>query len=49
MMDLDLLWEPPFTDRHPDGIDGAFGDEDAGKIVGIIKSVNANTSPRDAA
>jgi type I restriction enzyme, R subunit len=35
-----LLYEPPFTDFHRDGLDGVFGDNDADTIVAIIRSFN---------
>ncbi|MGA1263343.1 MAG: type I restriction-modification enzyme R subunit C-terminal domain-containing protein, partial [Prochlorothrix sp.] len=41
-MDPGLLYEPPFTDSHPEGLDGVFGDDDADQIVSIIRSFNAS-------
>ena len=35
-----VLYEPPFTDFHRDGLDGVFGDDDADSLVAIIRSFN---------
>jgi type I restriction enzyme, R subunit len=40
VMNPSLLYEPPFTDFHQDGLDGVFGDDDADSIVAIIHSFN---------
>ena len=48
-MDPGLLYEPPFTNRHPNGLDGTFADADADRIVSIVRSINDNAAPRDAA
>ncbi len=40
-MDPGLLYEPPFTDRHPDGLDGVFGDDAADDIISIVRGFNA--------
>ncbi len=40
-MDPGLLYEPPFSDSHPDGLDGVFGDADADNIVSIVRGFNA--------
>lgn len=39
-MDPGLLYEPPFTDLHHQGLDGVFEDDDAERIVAIIGSFN---------
>lgn len=39
-----LLYEPPFTDIHSQGLDGVFDDADADKIVGIIRAINENAA-----
>ena len=39
-MDPGLLYEPPFTDLHHQGLDGVFEDDDADLIVAIIRSFN---------
>jgi type I restriction enzyme R subunit len=39
-MDPGQLYEPPFTDSHPDGLDGIFQDNDADRIVEIVRSFN---------
>ncbi|WP_310487537.1 DEAD/DEAH box helicase family protein [Chamaesiphon sp. VAR_69_metabat_338] len=40
VMNPRLLYEPPFTDFHRDGLDGVFGDDDADSIVAIVRSFN---------
>lgn len=40
VMDPGLLYEPPFTDLHHQGLDGVFEDEDAERIVAIVRSFN---------
>ncbi|MBD2439801.1 type I restriction-modification enzyme R subunit C-terminal domain-containing protein [Nostoc sp. FACHB-110] len=40
VMDAGLLYEPPFTDLHYEGLEGAFGDDDADGIVYIVRSFN---------
>ncbi len=42
VMDLETLYEPPFTDIHHEGIDGVLPGEYADKVVSVIKKVNAN-------
>jgi len=41
VMDLEALYEPPFTDMHYEGIDGILPDQ-ADNVVSIIQQVNAN-------
>lgn len=41
VMSPGLLYEPPFTDSHPDGVDGVFRDSDADNIISIVRSFNA--------
>jgi len=40
IMDPGQLYEPPFTDAHPDGLDGVFQDDEADHIVEIVRSFN---------
>lgn len=40
VMNPRLLYEPPFTDFHQDGLDGLFEDRDADSIVAIVRSFN---------
>lgn len=42
VMDPGLLYEPPFTDGHPDGVDGLFGDGDADNLITIVRKFNHN-------
>jgi type I restriction enzyme R subunit len=41
VMDVGVLYEPPFTDMHSQGLDGILP-EHADKIVSIIQHVNTN-------
>ena len=41
VMNLDALFEPPFTHIHDQGVSGLFA-EDAEKVVSIIRQVNEN-------
>jgi type I restriction enzyme R subunit len=40
IMDPGLLYEPPFTEVHHEGLDGVFGDNDADQIIAIVDSFN---------
>jgi type I restriction enzyme R subunit len=40
VMDPGLLYEPPFTDLHHQGLDGVFEDDDANQIVLLVDSFN---------
>ncbi|MFC3859979.1 type I restriction-modification enzyme R subunit C-terminal domain-containing protein [Deinococcus antarcticus] len=35
-----MLYEPPFTNADPNGLDGLFADEDAGRIVNLLRQLN---------
>ncbi len=39
-MDPGLLYEPPFTDMHTEGLDGIFGDAGATKIIQLLEEIN---------
>ena len=39
-MDPGLLYEPPFTDIHDEGLDGVFGDAGATKVIHLIEEIN---------
>lgn len=41
VMNLEALYEPPFTDIHYEGLDGVLAAH-ADKIISIINRVNAN-------
>ena len=41
VMNLEALYEPPFTDMHYEGLDGILPDH-ADKIISIINRVNEN-------
>ncbi|XBQ17733.1 MAG: type I restriction-modification enzyme R subunit C-terminal domain-containing protein [Oceanicaulis sp.] len=46
------LYEPPFTDTSPLGIDGLFEDADAEKVVSILGEIERRalpTEPQEAA
>lgn len=38
-MDPGLLYEPPFTDLHSEGLDGVFGDEGATRIIHLLEEI----------
>lgn len=38
-MDPGLLYEPPFTDLHSEGLDGVFGDEGASRIIHLLEEI----------
>ena len=40
VMDPGQLFEPPFTEAHPDGLDGIFDNDAADQIVSIVRSFN---------
>lgn len=39
-----ILFEPPFTDMHDQGLLGIFEDSDAYKVISIIESINENAT-----
>lgn len=41
VMSLEALYEPPFTDRHYEGLDGVFPDH-ADTVIAILRRVNEN-------
>lgn len=42
VMDVGLLYDPPFTDIHSGGIEGLFKDDRVDDIIHIIREVNNN-------
>ncbi|WP_242065489.1 type I restriction-modification enzyme R subunit C-terminal domain-containing protein [Trichocoleus sp. FACHB-262] len=42
IMDPGLLYEPPFTEVHHEGLDGVFRDNDADQIIALVDSFNRN-------
>jgi type I restriction enzyme, R subunit len=49
VMDPGQLYEPPFTEAHPDGLDGVFKDDEADQIVEIVRSFNDTVADVNAA
>ena len=43
-MDPGLLYEPPFTDIHDEGLDGVFGDVGATRIIHLLEDINQNAA-----
>ena len=41
VMNPGLLYESPFTDIHYEGLDGVFNEDDAEKIVSLVRSFNS--------
>jgi type I restriction enzyme R subunit len=48
VMDPNMLFEHPFTNLSPTGPTGLFRDEDAAKIVRIIRTINTNAEAASA-
>ena len=40
VMSPELLYEPPFTDLHTEGLDGIFADKEADNIIEILTEIN---------
>ena len=38
-MDQGLLYEPPFTDLHNEGLDGVFGDAGATRVIHLLRDI----------
>jgi type I restriction enzyme R subunit len=38
-MDPGLLYEPPFTDLHTEGLDGLFGDTGAPRFIQLLQDI----------
>lgn len=51
VMDPALLYQRPFTDEHPDGVEGLFDDSETDRIFEFIREVNAGAgwAPRRSA
>lgn len=48
IMEPDLLYEPPFTDIHCDGVEGLFADDSIDDLIHLIKEINQNAQIRVA-
>ncbi len=48
-MDKSMLFEPPFTYTHQDGLLGVFDDAEAGKVIQFIDRIHDNALAHDAA
>ncbi len=44
----EMLFEPPFTDVHDQGLLGVFEDAAATNVIRLIDRINANVSPQDS-
>lgn len=42
IIDPGMLYEPPFTAEHFEGVDGVFGDGDVERIFAVVDNINAN-------
>ena len=40
VMEPRLLYESPFTDINPLGVEGLFGQQDAAEVISIVEGVN---------
>lgn len=45
---VSALYEPPFTNAHPQGIDGVFQEDDADRLVTLVRRLARATSPAQA-
>ena len=43
-MDPGLLYEPPFTDIHDEGLDGVFGDDGATRIINLLEKIRSHAA-----
>lgn len=41
-IDRKMLFEPPFTNIHDQGLFGVFDDQEVGKVIRLIDQVNSN-------
>jgi type I restriction enzyme R subunit len=48
-MDAGRLYESPYTDRAPSGVDYLFDESDVTVIVEILADINAHAEPEDVA
>ena len=46
MIDKAMLFEPPFTNIHQDGLIGVFDDVGARKVIQLVNDVNENALVR---
>ncbi len=44
VMDPGLLYEPPFTDLHDEGLDGVFGDDGTTRIIHLLAEIELRTA-----
>jgi type I restriction enzyme R subunit len=44
VMEPGRLYESPFTDYNPAGLDGVFNDADADGIISILRSIQQNAA-----
>jgi len=48
MIDKEMLFNPPFTNQHQDGLVGVFDDAAAMKVIKLIERVNGNALVKSA-
>jgi len=46
VIDKEMLFEPPFTNIHQDGLIGVFNETDARKVIQLVSAVNDNALVR---
>lgn len=39
-----MLYEPPCTDYNPNGLEGAFEDNEVEKIINILAEIRSNSA-----
>jgi len=48
IIDKKMLFEPPFTNIHDQGLLGVFKEKNARKVVSLIDEINRNALPLDS-
>lgn len=43
-MNPELLYEPPYTDLHPHGVEGIFPSSEVGELVAILRGIKTNAA-----
>jgi type I restriction enzyme R subunit len=44
IIDPGMLYEPPFTAEHFEGVDGVFGDSDVERLFAVVETINNNAA-----
>ena len=49
VIDPGMLYEPPFTSAHQEGVDGVFANADVDRLFAVIEGVNENAAVQNTA